>query len=197
MAGSLPTTSPLKRAAVGERDGDPLGGVDHVMVRQDVAVAIDEEAGCRSPAAADSRSRGPGPSTGPSPRRKYRCASRDSVVLRRRIDVDDGRVDPLGDVREVDAPMGAPTRPLALRRPPHGRTCRAAAAWRPGACRLPHDEGHDQTHGGGEHDGDESETLGHVASEVQRSKARSSKPTALICASQSCPPFISAWVHLR
>ena len=45
VRGSLPTTLAGKRGAVIQRDGDALGVLHHVVVGDDGAVGIDDEAG--------------------------------------------------------------------------------------------------------------------------------------------------------
>ena len=44
VSGSAPIDARAKRAAVGQLDGDALGAVDDVMVREDAAVGVDDEA---------------------------------------------------------------------------------------------------------------------------------------------------------
>ena len=165
-----------ERPAVRERHGDALGGVDDVMVRQDVAVAIDQEA-----------------AAGPLPRRLevararalHRSLAPAKVALRltrlgrlrRRIDVDDGRVDPLGHVREVHHHRRAHepgrlgqvrTRAEPLRRR-HVRLRREPAG---------DDQADEKRHGSGECDGDEREAFGHgwdcgLSSQVSGLRSRS------------------------
>ena len=94
-----------KRAAVRQRDGDPLGTLDDVVVGEDVAVAIDDEAAAGAlPRQLKSR----GPSAGSSSPGDGARRRRGSPAFRRRIDVDDRRVDPLGDVGEVHHPGQRP-----------------------------------------------------------------------------------------
>jgi hypothetical protein len=95
-------------AAVGQLHGDPLGAVDDVIVRQDAAVGVDDEAAAGAavrrvairprrveverPVEQVRRIGWPGAPLPPS----------SLVALRRRIDVHDGRIDPLDDVGEID-----------------------------------------------------------------------------------------------
>ena len=102
VAGSMPTTSRPQRAAVGQRHRDPIGALDDVIVGQDVAVGVDDEAAAgaltRHVVVARPASVG---SSGPD------AVPRLVTAARRGVDVHDGRVDPLGDVGEVDAPAAA------------------------------------------------------------------------------------------
>ena len=90
-------------AAVGQLDRDPFGAVDYVFVRQDAAVGVDDEAAAgaamRRVAVGTRRTEVEGCIE--QVRRIWRSGPSFSpalVPLRRRIDVDDGGVDPLDDV---------------------------------------------------------------------------------------------------
>ena len=112
---SLPMTRALQAAAVRQLDGDPVGAVDDVVVRQDAAVGVDDEAGAGAAPGrivADRRSSrvvAPRPESRTANRTSSRrrfvgagCASGCASRQARRVDADDGGVDALDDVGEID-----------------------------------------------------------------------------------------------
>ena len=93
-------------AAVRELDDDPLGALDDVVVRQDAAVGVDDEAAAgaaaRRIAIVARRPKSNGRRTVGRSGSERRGRAGALADPRGRVDVHDGRVDPLDDVREVD-----------------------------------------------------------------------------------------------
>ena len=52
VSASAPDHFRAQAAAVGELDGDPIGVLDDVMIREDVALVVDDEAGAGAAARA-------------------------------------------------------------------------------------------------------------------------------------------------
>ena len=102
VSGSEPTTSARRRAAVGQLHREPLGAFDHVVVGQDVAVGVDQEAGAgaapRRVAAATARVER---IVGAAPRALFDQPPR-AAAAGRGVDVHDRGIQPRGDVRKVD-----------------------------------------------------------------------------------------------
>ena len=111
-----------ERAAVGQRDRDPVGALDDVVIREDVAVGIDDEAAARA-LARRSRVARAGPSTVVAAGRRARLAAvaRDAASM-----LTTAALIALGDVGEVDQRRHAGSR----RRAGCGAACRRRRAAR-------------------------------------------------------------------
>ena len=96
----------LQAAAVGELHHDPLGVLDHVVVRQNLSVAFDDEPAARLRA---DRRRTLRSGIGVVEGSRLRRAPAPAAGARGGLDVDDRRVDALGDVGEIhEARRGMP-----------------------------------------------------------------------------------------
>ena len=138
---SLPIDARLQAAAVRQVDGDAIRPVDDVMVRQDAAVGVDDEAGAGAAAVrvVGIAALGVAPPASEVERRVEVVEIVVFVVpivfplaasrLARRVDADDGGVDALDDVGEVDG--GAGQRRRAPRGRPGGRVGAGTADDRP------------------------------------------------------------------
>ena len=159
----------MQAAAVRQLDGDAPGAIDDVVVRQDAAVGVDDEAGAgaatRRVAVVARRAEAERPVE--QLRRighaRARAAPARLASLGRRIDVHDCRINPLDDVGEVDERCG---------RHAAGRPCRSmdvdalrAPSGRNGGPReTACEDGADQKrHNGCQHDRHESEAAGHLS----------------------------------
>ena len=106
--------------AVGQPHHDPVGALDHVMVGQDVAIRIDDEAGpgaaARTFTLALRRAAEEVGAVGQRQSRRAGCGAADRA--RRRVDVDDRRIELLGDVgkrRRQPAPRSSASTDVARR----------------------------------------------------------------------------------
>ena len=134
VSGSAPIDARAQAAAVGQLHGDPLGAVDDVVVGEDAAVGVDDEAAAgAAPGRVAIGSRAAVVGAVEEVRRiGVAVAAPPIAPAARRVDVDDGRVDALDDVGEI-RPSDAEAAGAAGARPR-----RVAAGF--AACRRPSTE---------------------------------------------------------
>ena len=89
-----------QRAAVGKLDRNPLGAIDHVIVGQDAAVGIDDEAAAR-PAPRCVTPSAVGPVEGIGRIRADSAAPPRLPAPRRRVDIHDRRIDPFDHIGKI------------------------------------------------------------------------------------------------
>ena len=121
-----------------------VGVVDDMVIREDEARRIDDESGTRAaPRRVGLLPLRPLEQVGASGSSDDGDARRPSPLVRRRVDVDDGRVEPFCDIGERDGSGGRDAEVLTSRRGATTARRRGAACRRCGSRR--HRAGHDET----------------------------------------------------